>query len=54
MQLSALPDLLAGLGALVVATIGLLALRHLKELADRPAQSTSTPHPKGDGFRDAA
>jgi hypothetical protein len=54
MQLSAVPDLLAGLGALVVATIGLLALRHLKELADKPAQSTPNPNPKGDGFRDAA
>lgn len=54
MQLSAVPDLLAGLGALVVATIGLLALRHLHDLDERPSQSNPTPHPKGDGFRKAA
>jgi hypothetical protein len=54
MQLSAVPDLLAGLGALVVATIGLLALRHFKDLDDRPSQSAPTSHPKGDGFRKAA
>jgi hypothetical protein len=54
LQLSAVPDLLAGLGVLIVATIGLLALRHLKELDDRPAESTPAPQPKGDGLRKAA
>ena len=54
MQLSAMPDLLAGLGALVIATIGVLVVRNLKEREERTAQSTSTPHPAGDGFRKAA
>ena len=54
MQLSAMPDLLAGLGALVVATIGVLVVRNLKEREERTPQSMPTPHPAGDGFRKAA
>ena len=53
-QTSSLPEVLAGLGALVVATIGVLIVRHLKDLSDRPSAPTKAGHPQGDGFRRAA
>lgn len=53
-QSSAVPDILAGLGAFVVATIGVLAVRYLKDLADRPSTSAPAPTPRGGGFRKAA
>jgi hypothetical protein len=57
MQLSAVPDILAGLGALVVATIGVLVVRYLKDMAERPQASAPAPHPhhpRGDGLPTAA
>lgn len=58
LQLSAMPDVFAGLGALIVATIGVLVVRNLKDQEERTAQATPTPiptpHPTGDGFRKAA
>lgn len=58
MQMSAVPDILAGLGALVVATIGVVVVRYLKDLADRPQASAPEPgphrHPRGDGLPTAA
>ncbi len=53
-QLSAVPDLLAGLGALLVATIGVLVVRYLKDLDDRPRTVAPAPRPHGDGLPTAA
>lgn len=49
-----LTDLLAGLGALVVCTIGVMVVRHLKDMERRPITPTLTPKPERDGIRRAA
>jgi len=47
-------ELLAGLGAAVVATLGILIVRELNVPSERPAAVAPSLHPQDDGVKRAA
>jgi len=47
-------ELVAGLGAAVVATLGILVVRHLNAPSEEPATVAPSRHPHNDGVKQAA
>jgi hypothetical protein len=47
-------ELLAGLGAAVVATLGILVVRQLNAPSRKPAALAPSLHPRNDGVKQAA